>query len=58
MYRIRQLFVWWSFVRSWPNPAVHLSISGHQAEKVADCHEGQEPTLSGPILYRLSTRYA
>lgn len=33
--------------RFWPEAAVELSIAGSQGRKIADCHEGLQPTLSG-----------
>jgi len=33
-------------IRLWPNPAVELSISVHQVEKLAHCHHRQQTTQS------------
>ena len=41
-------------VSFWPKAAVQLSIAGRERGKIADCHEGLEPTQRRPwteLLY-------
>jgi len=39
----------WPDIRVWPNPAVELSISVYQVEKVAHCHQRQQTTQSNGL---------